>query len=258
MTEAEVRKTKGFSLMELMIALGILTLIATVAVPKVQVWNARNRGLQAVMEIISDFSKARSIAGYTVVGDNTSGVIKIPVKVNDSTGEPEGSGAMDIYLGLRLQTAIVFGLHEYSIYQKKDMENKTNSWQQSTLLKKNLFPDSVSIESVNGSTDSTTAFLGRLVFSSNGIVKGNLDEFPSMSLTNCGNVENFKANPLKQIVMRTVVKSKISDTDSIWYRIDIDKSGEYFVCTAFSATNQQYNESNDSIFTGADANPLNI
>ena len=251
-----MRKTKGFSLMELMIALAILTIIATVAVPRVQVWNARNRGLQTVMEIISDFSKARSIAGYTVVGDNTSGVIKIPVKVNDSTGESEG-GTMDVYLGLRLQTAIVFGLHDYSIYQKKDMENTTASWQESTLLKKNLFPDSVSIESVNGSNDSATAFLRRLVFSSNGIVKGSLDEFPSITPTDCGNVENLKANPLKQIVMRTVVRSKISDSgsDSIWYRIDIDKSGEYFVCTAFSDIPSY---SDDSVFTGADANPLNI
>ncbi|MBO4712182.1 prepilin-type N-terminal cleavage/methylation domain-containing protein [bacterium] len=243
-----MRKTKGFSLMELMIAMGILTIIATIAVPKVQVWNARNRGLQAVMEIISDFSKARSVAGYTVVGDDTNGVIKIPVKVNDDTGESEG-GDMNVYLGIRLQTAIVFGLHEYSIYQKKDMANTAGSWQNSTLLKKNLLMNSISIESVNGSTDSSTAFLRRLVFNSNGGVKNKDDAFPSLNAAQCGG----KDNHLKQLVMSLVLRSKIGGSeDSIWYRIDIDKSGEYFVCTAFA------DEYSDSIFTNSAANPLNI
>ena len=249
-----MRKTKGFSLMELMIAMAILTIIATVAVPKVQVWNARNRGLQAVMELISDFSKARSIAGYTVVGDNTSGVIQIPVKVNDTTYESEGT-PMKVYLGLRLQTAIVFGLHEYSIYQKKDMENSVGSWQQASLLKKNRFQDSVSIEKMNES-DDPSPFVRRLVFGSNGIVKNSDDGFASYDSQDCGNEDNLKENPLKQIVMSAVLRSKISGSgnDSIWYRVDIDKSGEYFVCTAFSE-DPSYS---DSIFTGSDANPLNI
>lgn len=250
MTEADVRKTKGFSLIELMIAMGVLTIIATVAVPKVQVWNARNRGLQAVMELLSDFSKARSVAGYTVVGDDTNGVIKIPVKVNDETGEPEG-GEMNVYLGIRLQTAIVFGLHEYSIYQKKDMENTAASWQTSTLLKKNLFLDTVSIEAVNNDTDNE-GFSRRLVFNSNGVVKTKADAFPSLTPGKCGGSDNH----LKQLVMSAVVRSKISGTasDAIWYRIDVDKSGEYFVCTAFSDSSSY----NSSIFTTSAANPLNI
>ena len=248
MTEADVRKTKGFSLMELMIALGILTIIATVAVPKVQMWNARNRGLQAVMEIISDFSKARSVAGYTVVGDDTNGVIKIPVKVNDETGESEG-GDMNVYLGIRLQTAIVFGLHEYSVYQKKDMANTAGSWQNSSLLKKNILPETVSIERMNNDTESE-GFTRRLVFNSNGVVKTKEDAFPSLTAAKCGANDNH----LKKLVMSLVLRSKIdiSGGDSIWYRIDIDKSGEYFVCSAFASSYS------DSIFTNSTANPLNI
>ena len=111
-----MRKTNGFSLIELMVALGVLTIIATVAVPKVQVWNARNRGLQAVVEILSDFSKARSIAGYTVVGDETNGKIEIPVDVDNAS-----AGTMPVYIGVRLQTAMVFRAHEYAIYQKDTM-----------------------------------------------------------------------------------------------------------------------------------------
>jgi len=249
LTEAEVRKTKGFSLIELMIAMGILTIIATVAVPKVQVWNARNRGLQAVLEIISDFSKARSVAGYTVVGDDTNGVIKIPVKVNDETGEPEG-GEMNVYLGIRLQTAIVFGLNDYSIYQKKDMANTAGSWQQSELLKKNLLPDTISIERVNGDSE-TEGFTRRLVFNSNGLVKTKEDTFPSLTAAKCGGEDN----PLRQLVMSLVLRSRIDNSsgNAVWYRIDIDKSGEYFVCSAFSSDSY-----NDSIFTNSAANPLNI
>ena len=248
MTEADVRKTNGFSLIELMIAMGILTIIATVAVPKVQVWNARNRGLQAVMELISDFSKARSVAGYTVVGDDTNGVIKIPVKVNDKTGESEG-GDMNVYLGIRLQTAVVFGLHEYSIYQKKDMANTASSWEKSSLLKKNILPDTISIERMNGDTESE-GFTRRLVFNSNGSVKTKEDTFPSLVAAKCGGSDNH----LKQLVMSLVLRSKIytSGSSSIWYRIDIDKTGEYFVCTAFA------DSYSDSIFTNSAANPLNI
>jgi len=243
LTEADVRKTNGFSLLELMIALGALTIIATVSVPKVQVWNARNRGLQTVMEIISDFSKARSVAGYTVVGDDTNGYIDIPLKVKDSDGLPDGSGTMKVYLGIRLQTAIVFGLHDYSIYQKKDMANTAASWQNSTLLKKNLLMDSVSIESVNNITEHE-GFSRRLVFNSNGMVKTNLDDFPNLTPEKCGSSDNH----LKKMVMSAVVRSKIGGSDdSIWYRIDIDKSGEYFVCTSFSSN-----------FADATANPLSI
>ena len=243
-----MRKTNGFSLIELIIAMGILTIIATIAVPKVQMWNARNRGLQTVMELISDFSKARSVAGYTIVGDDTNGVIKIPVKINDDTGESEGDD-MKVYLGIRLQTAIVFGLHEYSIYQKKDMANTADSWQASTLLKKNLLSDTISIESVNGETEA--GFKRRLVFNSNGVVKNNQDIFPSLTAAMCGG----KDNHLKKLVMSLVLRSKIGGSeDSIWYRIDIDKSGEYFVCTAFADVSSY----SASIFTSSAANPLNI
>ena len=227
-----MRKTKGFSLIELMIAMGVLTIIATVAVPKVQVWNARNRGLQAVMELLSDFSKARSVAGYTVVGDDTNGVIKIPVKVDDKTGESIG-GEMNVYLGVRLQTAMVFGSHEYGIYQKKDMVNTDASWKKASMLKKNLFPDTVFIENVNGTGILADMFGRRLVFSSNGLVRNYEDKVLNIqaSTYSCGGV----AHHLARLVAVVVVKSKIGTSDdAIWYRVDIDQSGEYFICSAFS------------------------
>lgn len=248
MTEADVRKTNGFSLIELMIALGVLTIIATVAVPKVQVWNARNRGLQAVVEILSDFSKARSIAGYTVVGDKTNGKIEIPIDASNPTG-----GSMPVYIGVRLQTAMVFRAHEYVIYQKESM--KVSDWNTATVLKNNKLPDSVSIVKINNfdnisETAAANDLSKRLVFTSNGLVKtqGDSDNSTSESFATATKVScGGESSPMTSLVFSAVVKSKISGTssDAVWYKIDIDQAGEYHICMAFSSAGSYSN----SIFT---------
>ena len=234
-----MRKTNGFSLIELMIALGVLTIIATVAVPKVQVWNARNRGLQAVVEILSDFSKARSIAGYTVVGDKTNGKIDIPVDASN-----ESAGTMPVYIGIRLQTAMVFRAHEYAIYQKESM--KVSDWNTATVLKKNMLPNTVSIVKINNldnisETAAANDVSKRLVFTSNGLVKtqsggdvSTSESFATASKVSCGG----ELSPMTSLVFSAVVKSKISGTenDAVWYRIEIDQTGEYFICMAFSSS----------------------
>ena len=250
-------RKNGFSLLELMIALGVLTIIATVAVPKVQVWNARNRGLQTVVEILSDFSKARSIAGYTVVGDKNNGKIEIPLK-NDGVS----SEKMPIYIGIRLQTAIVFRAHEYAIYQKETM--KASDWANSTVLKKNRLPESVSIVKVNNFNISPTAasndITKRLVFTSNGLVKeqGSTDtsedeSFAEASKITCGG----QNSPMGTLVFSAIVRSRISlnsnSYDSVWYKVDVDQTGEYHICMAFSAAEDYLN----SIFT-SNGNTLSI
>lgn len=239
MTEAEVRKTKGFSLIELMIAMGILTIIATVAVPKVQVWNARNRGLQSVMELISDFSKAKSVAGYTVAVSSDEGQINI--RTGDSeAGEGEGNtGGMTVFMGIRRQTAMVFRKSEYAIYQKNSMD--TTSWDDSAiLLKKNMLLDTVTVEYVNKSStpESATSFDGATIlnFTSTGKIKdinGTLID-SSQSDGKCG--PGVPERYLQKIVFSVILRSRISkgENDSIWYRVDIDQRGEYSVCTLFS------------------------
>ena len=258
-----MRKTNGFSLIELMIALGVLTIIATVAVPKVQVWNARNRGLQAVVEILSDFSKARSIAGYTVVGDKTNGKIDIPVDIENPT-----SPKMPVYIGVRLQTAMVFRAHEYMIYQKESM--KVSNWSSATVLKKNKLPDSVSIVKINNfsnikETDAANDISKRIVFTSNGLVKtqgtGDTSESETLVLKK-GNTDNSvpkvscggKYAPMSNLVFAAVVKSKIggSGNDAIWYRVEIDQAGEYQICMAFSKSGSDPS----SVFSNGDV--LNI
>jgi len=225
-----VRKTNGFSLIELMIAMGILTVIATVAVPKVQVWNARNRGLQTVMELISDFSKARSVAGYTVVGSSNNS-INIPVNISDDS---EGAATMPVYMGVRRQTAMVFRKSEYAIYQKQSMD--TSTWDATAVqLKKNMLLDTVTIESVNGGTPSSNvaSFATALNFTSTGMLKKSTGEFYGNQSTGlCGDVSE---RYLPKIVFSVVIRSRVSSSgnDSIWYRLDIDQRGEYSVCTVF-------------------------
>lgn len=254
MTEADVRKTNGFSLMELMIAVGIVTVLATVAVPKVQVWNARNRGLQAVMELLSDFSKARSVAGYTVVGSGNNS-INIPTNVDDDS---DGAETMPVYMGVRRQTAMVFRKSEYAIYQKQSMD--TTNWDASALmLKKNNFVKTITLEKVNDTDVSATAnsFGNLLNFNSNGKIKTKGGYFVSAADPQngkCGTTVN--ANTLPNIVFSAIVRSKIStdSNDSIWYRLDIDQRGEYSICTLFSGKSSV----GYSDFTGEEAVLLDI
>ena len=236
--------------MELLITLAIVTIVATVAVPKVQIWNARNKGLQAVMEVLSDFSKARSIAGYTIVGDNNDGKIQIPIDA-----EKPNDAKMDVYMGIRLQTAMIFGKTEYAIAQKKDMTNDQGSWKTASNLKQNLLPNNVTVECVNGVPPTSLANVSSWVtFTSNGQVKSNGDTIGYRNSAKCGKTDN----PLKNITFSAVLKSKISDaTDAIWYRVDISQTGEYFVCTAFPSSTSGGN-CGESFFSADSADPLSI
>ena len=228
-----MRKTNGFSLLELMIALGILTIIATVAVPKVQVWNARNRGLQAVMELLSDFSKARSVAGYTVVGTGNNS-INIPVNVDDNS---ETATTMPVYMGVRRQTAMVFRNSEYAIYQKQSMDTSTWDAAAALMLKENKLLNTITIEKVNGNNVENSGFANLLNFNSNGKIKtksGLLVSNADPKSGQCGGA--VSAQTLPNIVFSAIIRSKIStgSKDSIWYRLDIDQRGEYSICTLFS------------------------
>ena len=230
-------KKNGFSLIELMVAMGVLTIIATVAVPKVQMWNARNKGLKTVMELISDYSKAKSVAGYTIVSHDDNGKIEIPVNIPTDEDTETTGGSMNVYMGIRNQTAIVFRKSEYGIYQKQSM--LPNDWADSnpSTLKINKLPETVTIEKVNVTMtppNDITSFNTVLNFTSNGKLK---NKYGAIIVSS---TESDQCNETPSVmipVFSVVIRSKISlsDDDSIWYRVNIDRRGDYTVCTVFSS-----------------------
>lgn len=214
---------KAFSLIELMVILAIITIIATASIPQVQMWTARNRGIQAVSQIISDFSKTRSIAGYTVVSD---------------LGRIEYESGEDAYIGIRLQTAIMYRKSNYSILQKSSMI--TADWSDDIagdVLKKTVLPKDVTIEVVNSSsTSDSNSNTPVITITSNGKIKDkNSQLIHGSSGEECAGLQS----PINNKVLVVLLKSMVggSTTNGIWYRVEIDQTGEYFVCSVFGINN---------------------
>jgi prepilin-type N-terminal cleavage/methylation domain-containing protein len=218
MTEGLDMKFKAFTLIELMVVLAIIVIIATASVPQVQVWIARNRGNQAVSQIISDFSKAKSIAAYTV---------------NDSIVSIDGN---TVAMGVRPETAIVFRNTFYTILQKADL---SAAWDESAndLVKRVQLPLNVHLEDVNGGVASDTlASTSKVVFTSTGRVKNGST---NLIVSDLGYTHSCKGagSPINgRMVFTATLKSVIDPPNALWYQIDIAESGEYAVCVSASAT----------------------
>lgn len=211
-------KFKGFTLIELMVVLAIIVIIATASVPQVQVWIARNRGNQAVSQLISDFSKAKSIAAYTV-NDSTVNIAGNPVK-----------------MGVRPETAIVFRNTFYTILQKTDL---SAAWDENAneIVKRVQLPLNVHLEQVNsGVASDTLASTTKVIFTSTGRVKSGSTNLiiDNLGVTHdCGGVNS----PINgRIVFTATLRSIINSTNALWYLIDVAESGEYAVCVSASTT----------------------
>lgn len=238
-------RKNGFTLLELMMVLGIITIVGTIAVPRIQVWNARHKGMQAVMEIVSDYSKARSIAGYTIVDNSQPAFV---ANVDDS-------GPVDVYMGKRLQTGMHFREDNYVIYQcdMTDLPNdcKTSA---SSILKVNKLPKGVTINSLMASKSpskevfNSKSIIGdsRLYFNAYGMVfLGSQGNGGAGALENCGGKGPF----VSQLAFSAIIRSKVAmnDEDSIWYRVYIGLSGDYEICSVFGG-NSKPNFTSDGEF----------
>lgn len=231
-------RKNGFTLIELMVVLAIIMILATASVPQIQLWTARNRGATAVSQIISDFSKAKSIAAYSVGTLDTTG----------ATGFYTGGK----YTRVRPETAIMFRTSSYSILQRT---NTAIAWQDTPPLKRTALPLRVSVVSINaGPTNDSSGASATLILTSTGRVKkidNSLVQLgASMGAMKCGDVDSPLNN---RRVFGAIMKSDIDvdGTKALWYQVEIDTAGEIFVCVEPSSSGQPN-------FQGAGANVLEI
>ncbi len=207
-------RRKGFTLIELMVVLAIIVIIATASVPQIQLWNARNKGVAAVSMVISDFSKAKAMAGYSMT---------VNMSIRDTSMNPDGE-----FIRNKLFTAILYRKTSYSIIQ----QSGSDAWYAVNPLKQSKLPKNVSIERVNaGFTTDNPGESHTVIFTSTGRLKkvdGSLVLFGAdASGIVCGNV----GSPLEGTrIFIAYLKSKIDDNRSLWYQIEIDTEGETFIC----------------------------
>ncbi|MGI6394156.1 MAG: pilus assembly FimT family protein [bacterium] len=217
-------KTKAFTLIELMVVLAIIVIIATASVPQVQMWIARNRGNQAVSQLISDISKAKSISGYTVIDDKDD--------VFEST---ETNEEMKRYVGRKMQTGIVFRPESYSIVQRVDMSDTqwsdVNTPPNNVVRKKQKLPLKVRLEFVNGSSASDSSETPAIVLTSTGKIKyGNNQLVEKVGGDMVCNDVDSPINGKRAFL--AFVRSMIDENKSIWYQVEIGNDGSYAVCQA--------------------------
>jgi len=138
----------------------------------------------------------------------------------------------------------MFRKTNYSILQK----TATTSWNDltDTNLKRSNMPARVYIDTINlGATSDSGVNSPTLVFTSTNRVKKSDDSLVPLGAgagsLRCGNI----VSPLdgKRIFVG-YLKSEVTATNSIWFRVEIDTSGEFFVCTMISTNGSQPDFSN--------------
>lgn len=225
----------GFTLIEMLIVLAIITIIASASVPQVQMWSARNRGKAAVSNIIADFAKAKSIASYAMEANSAAAN-------DDDTRLKKNS------------TAILFRKTSYILMQKET--TNTADWNENVsgfdVLRTVRLPHNASIERVNtGSTNDGAGTSVALEFTSSGRVRQSSGLLVP-SGAGAGNLVCGTSNsPLNgRRVFVAVLKVDVGDAYAFYYQVEIDSSGEYFVCVQPGDKNtipSDFNASNANI-----------
>ncbi len=226
---------KAFTIIELMICLAVVSILAGAAVPQVRLWNARNRGLDAVTSIIADYSKARSVANYIVVEPSASDGTQI-------TYSEDFSGlASQVHIGKRPQIALKFDGDgkSYSILQKN---RSGDNWSSASVvkLKTTELPSGVNIKKIffNPIASNDLFFFspdGRLMVG-NATGQGGTatNEAFNLSVSSLGCGGSGTIRQTTELVLQA--ESKVEDGKYISYRIDFNTLGAYHVCVVHHNT----------------------
>ena len=214
-----LKKSHAFTLIELMTVLIIIVLVATMSIPKVNKWIARNRAKAVVATFVSDFSYALNLAKDSYVDSSTS------------------------FGSIPTQTAMIFAKNGYVVL-KRNSNIMTNWSTKDLIIKKVQMPGTttkpyVEFVKVNGQSLSSTNLLSLsgstgyvISFSSSGMAKDNANSkitSSTLSITVCGSSNSPFSNTH---ILVAYLKVPISSKFSLWYQIEFNSDGDYFICMA--------------------------
>jgi prepilin-type N-terminal cleavage/methylation domain-containing protein len=204
--QKNISEIRGFSLLELIVVLVIITMLATFSVPQVNLWVAQNRARRAIVQLIGDFNRARILAAGTSV-----------LKTNEM-------------ISRRPLTALHFpNSQSYRTIQR--LGTNLFGWGASAsdvIVRSSELHHSVSFVTINGvaaGANNVIIFtpskqimnMGRAIITT--VADANTEK--------CGTIDN----PLKDNrVFQVVLKSDITETVSMYYYINIGPGGEHYVC----------------------------
>lgn len=196
--------------MELMVVLVLIGLVATLSIPRIEEWVARQQTRQFVSQLIADFSKARTLAANYYVHDSVT-----------------GSGAVSN------QSAIYFlnkdSKSSYFVLFRNSPQTDLFRPETDTVIKKVVLPGRIQLVDFNGQTITTSGMA--CAFTSSGLLK---DSGNNLSSTNqaalCGGQPSNKHYPARLTFKTTTMGGHY------WgYRVEINAVGEYRVCQAFDS-----------------------
>jgi prepilin-type N-terminal cleavage/methylation domain-containing protein len=202
-----IPETKGFSFIELIVVLAIITMLATFSVPQVNLWVAQNRARKAVVQLVGDFNRARILASGTSVLKTDEMISRRPL------------------------TALHFpNSQSYRIIQR--LGTNLAGWGASAgdvIIRSSDLHHSLSIVSVNAvATGANNAIIftpSKQIMNTGRAIITTVND---SSTEKCGDLDN----PLKDTrVFQVILKSDITETVSMFYYINIGPGGEYYVCS---------------------------